>query len=417
MGDVLKMQSAVWLELADLCAKEQQHAADARALWPAIGARMAQLKNEYPSTDEFGVALFRHGIDYNKDDRAAFIWMGSLPPAVLEDALARCQRRSPRTLRAEVESWRDPYYQPSSHGCELATDESHFPKSPENASLAAESDTVEIQEDTKTEKPDDHQNGQRWYARSPLFPLGDDGRLLQIIIGGKNASRAIYALMPKHKKFLRFLIDQIKAGRLAPRTFNSQVFHAQHLVSALDHSFVREMQFSPKDEKPDARACALFMDHFDDILLAAEKGWTYAEFRRVTKGIAAPAAGEVLPQRATTDPILPATAMLADGSVLSPEPIFICGQCLYPSEARPDLEYVDAYVYAHFCRGLVDEFQGMSVATIGMSIAHHGRWLGRQHRTIGSFLSAIGTAIRARGETMEPALWFKLEPPLNNTTG
>jgi hypothetical protein len=420
MGTVTKMQSVIWTELAQLCENEQRHSADARTLWPAIAAHMAQLKKDYPSTEEFGSALYAHGIEYNKDDRAAFIWMGSLAASVLDDALARCERRSPRTFRVEVESWRDPYYQPSSQPCEVAPTDPLPAESSEIAASACEFSTVGIQESAKKNtKIADHQ----WGVRSKLFPLGDDGRLLQAIIGGKGAMGSVYPLMPKQKPFLRFVLDQIKAGRLTPQPFNSDNFHARHLVLALDRSFVREMVFSRKGEKPDAKACSLFMDHFDDVLQAAEKGWSYAEFRRVCKGFAhqTPAtAEETWAKRPAVTPIilnLPAMATLMDGTVLTPEPIYVCGECLYPSEARPNLDYVAAYLYAHHCRELVTELDTRSVSDIGMSIASHGLWLGRHYSAIGGFMSAIGTAIRARGDTMDRALWFKLEAYRNRTSG
>lgn len=411
MGDIVKMQSVVWTELVDLCLKEQKHAADARALWPDIAARMARLRNDYPSDNEFGAALFTHGVEYNIHNRAAFIWMASLTPQALADALDRCQSRSPRYFRAEVESWADDYFSPAVLlNSKTNAREEQPAESAENATPASESSESAFQKNTETAKPDEQH---QWNSRSKLFPLGDDGQLIQNMLAGKNGRSAVYALMPKQKPFLRFIIDQIKAGRLNPPPFNAHYFHAQRLVPALHKSFVKEMMFSRLDEKPDGKACKLFMDHFDDVLRAAELGWTYAEFKRVTKGIAAPTAGEVLPQRVALGFTLPASASLADGTVLTPEPIHVCGQCLYPSEARPDLDYAAAYLYAHLCRDIVNELHGSSVSATGMSIAHYGLWLARQYPAVGGFMSAIGTAIRARGETMDRALWFKLEPYCN----
>lgn len=421
MGNVANLQPNAWQELVDLCRKEQKHSADARALWPQIAARMAQLRRNYKSDNEFGAELMRHSIEYGKDDRAAFIWMGSLKPEALEDALAACDRRTPRYFRIEVESWEDPYFEPVSLNSETIPEHAGVPESAGNATCAVESEKVEIQKVVET---DTLIHGQQWDARSKLFPMGESGKLLQAMIGGNNASGAIYPLMLKQRKFLQFIADKIKDGVLHPGRFNSSVFHAARLLPALDKSFVKEMVFSRKGEgRPNTKAIELFTKHFDLILRAAEMGWTYAEFLRATKGVTPatkPAsAAEVWAQRPTTQPIteaLPKAITLADGTELCPEPIYVCGQCLFPSEARKDLSYVDAYLHAHDCREWVAQMNDCSVQEVGLHLAHRGIQFGRQYEVLGKFLSAIGTAIRSRGEETDRALWFKLEPFRNRTS-
>ena len=88
----------------------EEYNAKARELWPAIAQRMAALRETYRSDQEFGAALVLHGIELNKDDQAAFIWMGRLKPEVLEDAMANYPNSSPKYFRRKVESWPDPYY-------------------------------------------------------------------------------------------------------------------------------------------------------------------------------------------------------------------------------------------------------------------------------------------------------------------
>jgi hypothetical protein len=419
VGTVTKLQSVIWSELADLCQNEQKHMADARALWPEIAARMAQLRKDYPSNDEFGIALVQHGIEYNGHDRAAFIWMGSLRRSVLEDAIALCDRKSPKHFRTEVESWPDDYFKASCPSGQDTAEDSHPAESPENALPAGESAPVAIPEGEKTEKP---VGSRTWDARSLLFALGDDARLLQAVLG-KNAASAISPLMPKHNKFLRFIIDKMKTGSLQLKAFNSHVFHARQLIPTLDKTFVGEMEFSRKEGRPNGKAISLFMEHFDLMQRAAASGWSYAEFLRATNGntpAARPAtAAEVWAQQrppVLTTEGLPETATLADGTELSPEPIYVCGVCLFPSESRKDLSYVDAYMHTHDCRDWVSHMSASNVQEVGMHLAHRGLQFGRQYKAIGSFLSALGTAIRGHGAEMERELWFKLEPFKNRTT-
>jgi hypothetical protein len=88
--------------LTALVAKDQQSAAKARALWPGIASRMALLRQDYLSDNEFGAALLLRGMEYSRADREAFLWMGSLPEKVLADALKLCDHNSPALFRAEV---------------------------------------------------------------------------------------------------------------------------------------------------------------------------------------------------------------------------------------------------------------------------------------------------------------------------
>ena len=73
-----------------------------REHWPEIAILMAELKSDFSSTAEFGHACFEHGIELNKDDRAAFIIMGNWKPADLSEAMSVCARFSPQHFVAEV---------------------------------------------------------------------------------------------------------------------------------------------------------------------------------------------------------------------------------------------------------------------------------------------------------------------------
>jgi hypothetical protein len=111
-SNVIEHRTAKLADLKKWHDKEQAHQSGVRECWPHIARRMFELREECPSDNEFGSMLTKHGIEYNSHDRAAFVWMGSLKPAVLEDAMANCTRRSPRTFRVEVESWNDDYFKP-----------------------------------------------------------------------------------------------------------------------------------------------------------------------------------------------------------------------------------------------------------------------------------------------------------------
>jgi hypothetical protein len=402
--------------------KDQDSLADRRTTWPHIAEEMAKLRLDYPSDPEFGAALVLHGIEYNKNDRAAFIWMGSLDPAVLAAALAQSESESPKWFRLEAEAYCKSL---SPRGDSSSVD--RLPaESSETAPVTAESEHVAIQEDTKTEIPAANRADCQWNANAKLYPLGEDGRLLHAIIGGGNARGAVNLLMPKQKKFLRFVVDQIKAGRLTPPPFNASIFHAQRLVPALDRTFASEMAFAHRVEaKIDAKACAIFMEHFDLVLQAAEKGWTYVDFQRACKGMivrpTATSAEEVWAQPAPSmesTQTLPAMITTLDGTILRPEPIYVCGQRLFPAETRGKLSYVEAYTHTHDCREWVKQMiSTSSVQEIGMHLAHRGLIIQRFYdKDLGGFLSALGTAIRANGESISPELWFKLEPFKNSTT-
>jgi hypothetical protein len=142
--NVIPMPATQWTELRRLVEAEQAHAAKAREYWPSIARHMAKLRDEHPTDQAFGAALEMHGITINKDDRAGFIWMGRLAPEALEDALARCERRSPQTFRREVEGWNDPYFSPVSYG----------KKPPTNTGSPAETSAPATQDrDSSTARP------------------------------------------------------------------------------------------------------------------------------------------------------------------------------------------------------------------------------------------------------------------------
>lgn len=159
--NVIEHQTALWSRLKENCDKEQSHGEAARALWPQIAADMAALRKKYKADQEFGAALVAHGIEYSKDDRAAFVWMGKLKPEALRDALANCDSRSPQHFRRTVSSWTDEYYQPVSSSNE--TDPDHSPDSeiteetssdPANSSTETDAESVIQEQEVKLPRLD-----------------------------------------------------------------------------------------------------------------------------------------------------------------------------------------------------------------------------------------------------------------------
>jgi hypothetical protein len=155
--NVIEHQTAIWSRLQANCTQEQAHGDAARALWPQIAADMAALRNKYKADQEFGAALVEHGIEYNKNDRAAFVWMGTLKPEALRDAIANCESRSPQHFKTAVESWGDSYYAASvSSREETATDHAdesvntdETPSIPANSSPVTEPENVIDDDDVK----------------------------------------------------------------------------------------------------------------------------------------------------------------------------------------------------------------------------------------------------------------------------
>lgn len=333
--------------------------------------------------------------------------------------MARCERRSPQHFRGEVESWGDHYFDPCSSREEDATEAPVVTEPAENAPMAGETGAKAVLESVETGTG----GPPKIDRRARLAELGEDGAWLYAVLA-KDGREAVSPLVSKkHKPFLRFVIEKLKTGVIRPHISNSPVFHAGTLVNELHRSFSREMIFSRRGgDKPNAKAIGLFMEHFDLVQRAAELGWTYPDFLRATKGASmmkATSAAEVWARQPTSTTVtgeLPKTASLQDGTELEPAPIFVCGVCLFPSEARKELRYVDAYMHAHDCRQLVSEMNTHSVKEIGMHLAHRGLQFAREYKDLGQFLSTIGTAIQSRGETMDRALWFKLEPFRNRTT-
>ena len=82
------MIHAKWAKLKEKHDAEQAGAKAMRDTWPEICSIMAELRDEYPADREFGAALVMHGIEYTKDDRAAYVYLGRQPANVLEDAMA-----------------------------------------------------------------------------------------------------------------------------------------------------------------------------------------------------------------------------------------------------------------------------------------------------------------------------------------
>jgi hypothetical protein len=92
-----------------------------RALWRPIARDMAALRDAYPANQEFSKALADHGIEFDYNARAAYIWLGEnlLTDQAWTEALALSPRESVRTFCDAVKASLRP--KPSSQGCENAT--------------------------------------------------------------------------------------------------------------------------------------------------------------------------------------------------------------------------------------------------------------------------------------------------------
>ena len=414
MNNVVQLQTAIWTELKTECDLEKQDINNARARWPSIASRMAQLRKDYPSNNGFGHALQQHGIVYDADIQAAFIWMGSLKPEALEDAIDRSVRRSPRTFRMEVELWKDDYFKPISQACEIAEERVALPDLLDKPLPAQEIDIKPVLKTEKTVERDPSKMG----PGSKLTKFGADAELLFAISKGGGRSE-ITKMVPAHNKFLYFVIDKLKAGVIHPKVTASNVMHAGTFINGLDKSLASEMVFS-RAGKVSVKAMNMFMQHFDLLLVAERLGWDYNAFRQAINGKTPPAKTDTpsawtqLPPQRQPGP-LPAKVIMTCGIELHPEPIYVCGNLLYPSEAYPNLSYAEAHVLAHNCCQMGMVIEG-STKAIGMFISWQGLRMGRQFPEFGGFVSLIGTSIQSRGEGIEKRNWFKMEPYRNTTT-
>jgi hypothetical protein len=109
--------------------------ASSRALWRPIAVDMAVLRAEYPADQAFSAALEEHGIEFSKDDRAAFIWLGEnlTTDQQWTEALATNPRTSVRTF---VDAIRPRTRNLRNQSCETATQ----PKSVSQAAKPAEAE-------------------------------------------------------------------------------------------------------------------------------------------------------------------------------------------------------------------------------------------------------------------------------------
>lgn len=418
---VIPHPTARWANLKEWHDKEKRHGADDRACWPHIAVEMVRLRQDFKTDQDFGAAIVMHGIEYNKDDRAAFIWMGSLKPQALEDAIARCERDSPKYFRREVESWNNPYYLPVvSPRSETAAEHQDVPDSVETASDSQEMDAEPESEEPKSEQRD-RPAAPAIDKRAVLAQFGPNAALLHDRCGVQ-ARRGINALCRKNPKLIRFLIEAIASGRIDPAVPENGSIHAGAFVNGLDRSITKNMRlYDAQAKRADARSAKQFMEHFDLLLAAAKNGWTYDELigeingRHVARKGAEPESWTRPARLVEHKGELPAAATLADGTALQPKPIVICGEQVYPFAGR-ELPYEDAYLWAHICRDLARDHQG-GVREVGDQIAHLGKLYERHHQQCGAFICAIGIGIKARGGQIDKAQWFSMETLKQKTAG
>lgn len=248
MNNVVQHQTVVWSELKQWCDKEQTSAAEARACWPEIAARMARLRKDYPSDIEFGAALVMHGIEYGKNDRAAFIWMGGLKPSVLEDAMARCDRRSPRHFKSEVLSWGDEYFDQVSPRGETSDptptsepEEAPVQPNPQESAPAEVSDDAKSEQAGRSTEPLDRR--QVLVQKLPEAPA-------RILLAHFSNPVTRQMLAKVVKPVLLELAALCESGRLGEGNgSNMNKFSARVLVPELPREWTRGRTFRPVETK------------------------------------------------------------------------------------------------------------------------------------------------------------------------
>jgi hypothetical protein len=385
---------------------------DFREKWLTVGLLLLRLRETYPADRDLGVAIAEYEIDLTRQHRGAAMWLAGLTDLEREEAYNRWpDAMHPVTLRntAHAAGWDTTTTRPVSTQWTPATNIEVTTESQQNALSEPES----VVDPISKSRAGEHGGSFKPYPRSKLVKFGVDAEWLLTIFKDDGRNQ-ITAMVPAHNKFLRFVIDKLKDGVIHPKVSASHVMHAGTLINGLHKSITREVVFSNKG-KTNAKAMHLFMDHFELFLEAERLGWDYNALRQAING-KPPRAKTGIPESWTAPAPaaqpsgpLPDLVVMNNGMELHPEPIYVCGVCLYPSEARPGLSYVDAYLEAHDCRELIWEFSG-NAKEIGMSISHRGLRFGRQYPQRGAFISVVGSCIQSRGETMHKSEWFKLEP-------
>jgi hypothetical protein len=396
---------------------------------------LADLRSRYDDNVEFGRALEEHGININHSDRAALIWMGQLPPAVLEDALALCERRSPQNFRREVEALDPDYFKPSS--CDMKTDSEVLIKpaavesalqrralgqfSPRGeavatvhlASQAGMSDRPRAKEvaavfthrSTRGVLAKLHKLGWTlvlkaidagWATSTDTCIHRPNARLLLPFISGRTPSGRFlgdYDLSKKkdceraERELMSCVEENIDQIRTDPDSL-PQLFHKwrteQHYGAAND------TVITPGDNSHIAAAVAKYNDAQPK---AVESRVRWFE----------PLAGG-----------LPDKAVQLTGESLPLQDIKVCGMHVYPSPVENDLTYTEALVWSHYIMQMINVMgRDMAAKDIGLQIAQSGQLvIRRAHPELGALFSAIGGAIRHAGGDIERGLacsgWFDM---------
>ena len=110
MSNVIEMPDTAWAGLKTDVDAMMTHRSAYRSYWPSIAVRMASLRAAYPSDNMFGGALVEHEIEFNKNDRAAFIEMGKWKPEYLRDMMANEDSINPETFAREAKEYGTPKY-------------------------------------------------------------------------------------------------------------------------------------------------------------------------------------------------------------------------------------------------------------------------------------------------------------------
>jgi hypothetical protein len=231
------------------------------------------------------------------------------------------------------------------------------------------------------------------------------------------------------EKFIEWLAAKVKTGEVSTDVPNRDSISARTFIPGLHSSFDgRNWLISVRDRKDfDKKMAQRLMREFDALRAGAHAGTTFDQYdyKRREQAFMVRASkqpiGEDAPIRryaatATAEPTLPTEARLADGSLLKPRPILVCGQVIWPRSGR---DYADVYLVTHFVEQCLLHLysENDTADTIGRDIAtmgthywgrHEGRW-----PKIAEIFSAVGIAIRV-GNRKNPQprhLWFmQMEP-------
>jgi hypothetical protein len=412
--------------------------------WSRIGELLRQARAHFPSDEHFGQWIVRAELDEvgNKNNRTAMRVIASHRVDI--EKQARWLDSVPRTagmFLQKLNTMREAFGQSRliaasddetngehvSHAHQFSSIEG--PGIAENSAEEANFVNSEVDADAQPieEAPSDRAEETASPSGKPRPLLADLPEELRPVLStfppnGRVSLQRIY----RHggKAFITWLAAKVRAGEIAPSA--NYLISPRSFISELHVSFgPRNWLISGPDRKPyDKKMGDRFMREFEQLKAAAQAGTTFDQYdyKRREKAFTVRAAkhpiAEDAPIRrytAATPSALPTEARLADGTVLKPRPIMVCGQQIWP---RSGVDYADVFMVIHYIeqclmplyREQTPETIGRDIATMGTHfwMRHDGRW-----PKIAEIFSAVGVAIRVgnRKNPQPRELWFmEIEP-------